>query len=64
MLAKNSNKRTPVQFWGMGTSIGLCSAMGVLLGAILDNLSLWMSVGAGVGVILGAITEGIRAKKP
>jgi ElaB/YqjD/DUF883 family membrane-anchored ribosome-binding protein len=40
----------------MGTSIGLCAAVGIVLGALLQNLILWLCVGAGVGVVLGAVS--------
>jgi ElaB/YqjD/DUF883 family membrane-anchored ribosome-binding protein len=41
----------------MGTAIGLCAAVGVVLGAVMQNVVLWMCMGAGVGVVLGAVTE-------
>ena len=41
----------------MGTAIGLCGAIGIVLGAILNNIVLWLSIGAGLGVILGAVTQ-------
>ncbi len=50
----SSNKVS--DFWSMGTSIGLCSAIGIVLGAILHNLILWLSIGAGIGVLLGAVS--------
>jgi len=50
------NKRRMSDYWGMGTSIGLCAAVGVVLGAILHNPVLWLCIGAGVGVVLGAIS--------
>lgn len=60
---ERSNKRTPAQFWGMGTAIGLCAAIGVVLGALLNNVALWLAIGAGLGVVLGAITEANKKKK-
>ncbi|HHU33181.1 MAG: hypothetical protein ACOX1Y_08385 [Zhaonellaceae bacterium] len=42
-------------YWNMGTSIGLCAAVGIVLGALLQNLTLWLFVGVGVGVVLGAV---------
>jgi hypothetical protein len=44
-------------FWSMGTAIGLCGAIGVVLGALMDNVTLWLCIGAGVGVVLGAVTH-------
>ena len=43
-------------YWNIGTSIGLCTAVGIILGALLQNLILWLCVGAGVGTVLGAIS--------
>jgi hypothetical protein len=43
-------------YWNMGTSIGLCAAVGIVLGALLQNLVLWLCVGAGIGVLLGAVS--------
>lgn len=51
-------------YWNMGTAIGLCAAVGIVLGALLQNLILWLCVGAGVGVVLGAITMLYKKKKP
>lgn len=39
----------------MGTSIGFCAAIGIVLGALLNNLILWLCIGAGVGTVLGAM---------
>jgi len=44
-------------YWSMGTAIGLCAAVGVVLGAVMQNVVLWMCMGAGVCVVLGAVTE-------
>lgn len=49
-------------YWNMGTAIGLCAATGIVLGALLDNPVLWLCVGAGVGVVLGAITQTYKKK--
>jgi len=48
----------------MGTSIGLCAAVGIVLGALLQNLILWLCVGAGVGVVLGAVLMLYKKKTP
>ena len=42
-------------YWNMGTSIGLCAAVGIVLGALFQNLILWLCAGAGMGVVLGAV---------
>jgi len=39
----------------MGTAIGLCAALGILLGALLQNVAMWLCIGAGAGTVLGAI---------
>lgn len=56
-MHEKDNKRRISDYWNMGTAIGLCAALGILLGALLNNLILWLCVGAGVGVVLGAITQ-------
>ena len=43
-------------FWNMGTAIGLCAAVGIVLGALLQNVVMWLCIGAGIGVVLGAIS--------
>lgn len=43
-------------YWNMGTSIGLCAAVGIVVSALFQNLILWLSVGAGIGVVLGAVS--------
>ena len=55
-------KRKVSDYWNMGTSIGMCRR-GVVLGAILDNLILWLLIGAGIGVVLGAVSQTARQKK-
>jgi hypothetical protein len=50
-------------FWNMGTAIGLCSAVGVVLGALLQNVVLWLCIGAGIGVVLGAISTASKAQE-
>lgn len=48
-------------YWNMGTAISLCTAVGIVLGALLQNVVLWLCIGAGVGVVLGAVSAN---KKP
>ncbi len=50
-------------YWSVGTSIGLCAAIGIVLGALLDNVMLWLLVGAAIGVVVGAASAAYR-KKP
>lgn len=49
-------KHKVLDYWNMGTSIGLCAAVGIILGAVFQNLILWLCVGAGVGAVLGAVS--------
>jgi ElaB/YqjD/DUF883 family membrane-anchored ribosome-binding protein len=49
-------------YWNMGTSIGLCAAVGIVLGVVLQNLVLWLCVGAGIGVLLGAVSMQYKKK--
>lgn len=51
-------------YWNMGTSIGLCAAVGIVLGALLQNLILWICAGAGVGAVLGAVSMPYKKKNP
>ena len=39
-------------FMNMGTAIGLCAALGILLGALLQNVAMWLCIGAGAGTVL------------
>lgn len=50
-------------YWNMGTSIGFCAAVGVVLGALLHNIILWLSIGAGLGVVLGAVSAMYKQNK-
>ncbi|MGV8084026.1 MAG: hypothetical protein AB2L09_10400 [Coriobacteriia bacterium] len=61
-MHNDTKKRGMADYWNLGTAIGLCAAIGILLGALLDNLLLWLGIGAGVGVVLGAITQLNRKK--
>ena len=54
-------KRKSSEFWNMGTAIGLCAAVGIVIGALLQNVVLWLCIGAGAGVVLGAVSAN---KKP
>ena len=49
------------EYWNMGTAIGLCAAVGIVIGALLQNVVLWLCIGAGAGVVLGAVSAN---KKP
>ena len=51
-------------YWNMGASIGLCAAVGIMLGALLQNLVLGLCIGAGVGVVLGAVSMLFKKKTP
>lgn len=49
-------------YWNMGTAIGLCAAIGIMLGVLLQNVILWLCIGVGVGVLLGAISAQSKKK--
>jgi len=49
-------------YWNMGTSIGLCAAIGVVLGALLGDPAMWLGIGAALGAALGAVSVSYRAK--
>ena len=49
-------------YWNMGTAIGLCAAIGIMLGALLQNVILWLCIRAGVGVLLEAISTQSKKK--
>lgn len=51
-------------YWNMGISIGLCAAVGIVLGALLQNLILWLCAGAGVGAVLGAASILYKKRTP
>jgi hypothetical protein len=53
-------RRKMSEYWNLGTAIGLCAAVGILLGAVLQNAALWLCVGAGAGVLLGAVTTNTK----
>ncbi len=55
-------KHTMSDYWNMGTAIGLCAAVGTALGALLSNVTLWLCIGAGAGVVLGAVTQSYKKK--
>jgi len=57
-------KHTVSDYWNMGASIRLCTAIGVVLGALLRNVVLWLCIGGGVGVVLGAISALYKEKIP
>lgn len=38
-----------------GACIGLGAAVGIVVGALLDNVALWLCIGAGLGVVLSGI---------
>ncbi len=57
-------KRKISDYWNVGTSIGFCAAVGILAGTLLNNLVLWLCIGAGIGVVLGAVSYPYKQKKP
>lgn len=59
---KKEKKYSMSDFWGMGTAIGLGAAIGIMLGALLDNFILWLMIGTALGVVVGAITQKSKMK--
>jgi len=55
-------KRKISDYLSMGTSIGFCAAVGIVLGALLNNPVLWLLNGAGIGVVLGAVIQMYKKK--
>lgn len=49
-------------YWNMGTAIALCAAVGTALGALLNNVVTYLCIGAGIGVVLGAIVQAYKKK--
>jgi len=56
-------KHRVLDYWNMGTSIGLCAAVGIVLGTLLNNLILWLCAGAGMGAVLGSISMLYKKQK-
>jgi uncharacterized membrane protein len=48
---------------GMGALIGIGAGVGLVFGIILDNLTMGMAIGAGLGTAAGAIREGARGRR-
>jgi len=59
---QKNKKHHVADYWNVGTAIGLCAAVGILLGTLLNNLVLWLCIGAGIGVVLGAMTQMYKKK--
>lgn len=59
-----NKKRGISEYWSLGTAIGACAAIGVVVGAILNNVAMWLIIGAGIGVVLGAIGESRKREAP
>jgi len=55
-------KHSVSEYWNMGTAIGACAALGIVLGALFDNPVLWLLLGAAAGVVLGAVTRLYRKR--
>lgn len=48
-------KQRMSEILNMGTAIGLCTAISIVLGALLKNVALCLSIGSSIGVVIGAI---------
>lgn len=62
-MNNQGNKHNMTDYWNIGTVIGICAAVGIILGALLNNLILWLGIGTGIGVVLGAIVQMYKRKK-
>ncbi|MEL7608942.1 MAG: hypothetical protein AAGU74_05510 [Bacillota bacterium] len=62
-MKDKGKKRRISDYWNIGTAIGLCAAVGVVLGALLNDIGFYLGAGAGVGVVLGAATHLYRMKR-
>jgi ElaB/YqjD/DUF883 family membrane-anchored ribosome-binding protein len=49
-------------YWNAGTAIGMCAAVGIVLGALLQTVVLWLCIGAGVGVVFGAASANKKTR--
>lgn len=49
-------KRKMLDDWNVGTVIGFSAGVGIVIGVLLQNVVLWLCIGAAVGVILGAVS--------
>lgn len=50
-----TKKQKASNYWNVGTSIGLCTAVGIVLGTLFQDLIFWLFIGASVGVVSGAL---------
>lgn len=57
------NKRGMSDYMNTGVAIGLCAAAGIVLGALLSNLLLWLLTGAGIGAVVGAVFHMYRTRR-
>lgn len=56
--------RKMADYWNVGTSIALFTALGILLGLLLGDFAVWVAVGAGLGVVVGAMSVGYQQRRP
>ncbi|NLN81420.1 MAG: hypothetical protein GX136_02590 [Clostridiales bacterium] len=57
------SKRGMSDYLNIGISIAFCTAGGILLGILLDNPVLYLCIGAGIGVVVGAVLQLYKKKK-
>ena len=65
-MKQSNSKRRISDYVGMGTLIGFCAAIGILLGVITgspESFVFWLAGGAALGVVIGAIIETYRKRK-
>ena len=55
-------KKKMSDYLTVGIAVSLCTAVGGVLGVLLQNVGLWLFIGAGVGVVLGGVLANIKPK--
>lgn len=46
-------KNRPGGLWNIGMSIAMCTAIGIMLGALYENIVVWFFIGAVAGLAVG-----------
>lgn len=48
-------ERGSSEILNIGTLISLFTGIGIVIGALTNNITMWLYIGAGVGVIVGVL---------
>jgi F0F1-type ATP synthase assembly protein I len=62
-LSASDTAQGASEYLNMGTSIALGVALGLIIGAMLDNPTWGLLIGAALGVVLGAVVEAQRRSR-